>query len=137
MSGATLIWLAFRESFFQAVSNSSWAHEGYLITKSIEKDDDLLSELQRLSMSFGIGIIHLDLEDIDASSILFPAKIKNQLDWETMNKLSQDNRDFAKFLKDIKIDFNSKRIHKTEYDDILPDPEKYIKTELKLPEKPG
>ena len=120
----------YRESFFQAVSNSSWAHEGYLITANVKRDDDLLSELQRLSMSFGIGIIYLDLEDIDASSILFPAKIKNQLDWETMNKLSQQNRDFAKFLKDIKIDFDSKRIHKNEYDDILPDPEEYIKKNI-------
>lgn len=120
----------YRESFFQAVSNSSWAHEGYLITARIKEDDYLLSELQRLSMSFGIGIIHLDLEDLDASSILFPAKIKNQLDWETMNKLSELNQYFAKFLKDIKIDFDSKRIHKNEYDDILSDPEEYIKKNL-------
>ena len=120
----------YRESFFQAVSNSSWAHEGYLITASIQEDGDLLSELQRLSMSFGIGIVHLDLEDLDASSILFAAKIKNQLDWETMNKLSRQNEDFANFLKNIKIDFDSKRIHKNEYDKILDGPEEYIKKNL-------
>ena len=28
---------------------------------------------------------------------------------------------------DIKIDFESKRIHRSEYDEILPDPDGYIK----------
>ena len=51
----------YREAFFQAVSNSSWAHEGYLVAAEILQDDEFLSELERLSLSFGIGIIHLDL----------------------------------------------------------------------------
>ena len=41
-------------------------------------------------------------------------------------KKKLQNRDFAKFLKDIKIDFDSKRIHKNEYDDILPDLEENL-----------
>ncbi|RMD93464.1 MAG: hypothetical protein D6813_04100 [Calditrichaeota bacterium] len=117
----------YRESYFQAVSNSSWANEGYLVAAEIKQDDDLFSELERLSMSFGIGVIHLDLEDIDASSILFHAKSKDNLDWETMNKLSDQNADFRKFLQDVKIDFEAKRIHKSEYDSILDDPYNYIK----------
>ena len=116
----------YRESFFQAVSNSSWANEGYLIAAEIKKDDELLSELERLSLSFGIGVIQLDLEDIDSSSILFHARSKPQLDWETMNKLSEQNDDFRQFLKDVKIDFDSKRIHKSEYDKVLDEPESYI-----------
>ena len=39
----------YREAFFQAVSNSSWAHEGYLVAADITQDDDLLAEYQRLS----------------------------------------------------------------------------------------
>lgn len=116
----------YRESFFQAVSNSSWANEGYLIAADIKQDDDLLAELERLSISFGIGIIHLDIDDIDSSSILFHARTKPQLDWETMNKLSQQNEDFRQFLKDVKIDFDSKRIHKSEYDKVIDDPESYV-----------
>ena len=38
-----------RESFFQAVSNSSWANEGYLVAANMDQDDELLSELKRLS----------------------------------------------------------------------------------------
>lgn len=117
----------YRESYFQAVSNSSWANEGYLVSAEVIQDDDLLAELERLTASFGIGIIQLDLNDIDSSNVLFPAKIKTNLDWETMNKLCEQNSDFDKFIQDVKIDFESKRIHKSEYDDIIESPEDYIK----------
>ncbi len=122
----------YRQSFFQAVSNSSWANEGYLVAADIKKDDDLLSELERLSTSFGIGIIQLDLKDIDSSTVYFPAKQREKLDWDTMNKLVEQNNDFAKFIQDVKIDFESKRIHKSEYDKIIDDPEKYIKKIIKI-----
>jgi hypothetical protein len=115
----------YREYFFQAVSNSSWANEGYLVAASIKDDDELLNELERLSSSFGIGIIQIDIEDIDSSRVLFPAHKRKELDWETMNKLSDLNKEFRKFLQDVKIDFDSKRIHKSEYDTILSDPEEY------------
>ena len=45
-------------------------------------------------MYYGIGIIELDLEHIDSSSVIFPARNKNNLDWETMNKLCELNKDF-------------------------------------------
>lgn len=122
----------YREAYFQAVSNSSWAHEGWLAAPDILQDDDFLSELERLASSFGIGIIQLDLNDIDSSKILYPAKTRSSLDWETINKLCEQNRDFDKFLEDVKIDFESKRIHKTEYDDVIKDVEEYIKTKLKI-----
>jgi hypothetical protein len=120
----------YRESYFQAVSNSSWANEGYLVSAEVIQDDDLMAELERLSASFGIGIIQLDLKDIDASIVLLPAKTKTNLDWETMNKLCEQNSDYEKFIQDVKIDFESKRIHKSEYDNIIESPEDYIKKYL-------
>jgi hypothetical protein len=116
----------YRESFFQTVSNSSWAHEGYLACANLKEDEDLLSELERLSKSFGIGIIRLSIDDVHASEILFPARTRAYLDWDTMNKLCEENDDFRKFMQDVKIDFESKRIHKSEYDNIPPDIESYI-----------
>ncbi|MDP3939120.1 MAG: HTH domain-containing protein [Deltaproteobacteria bacterium] len=116
----------YRESFFQAVSNSSWAHEGYLVAAEILQDDEFLAELERLATSFGIGVIHLDLSDINGSAVIFPARIRNTLDWENINKLCEQNEDFAKFIADVKIDFEAKRIHKSEYDEIPKDPRKYI-----------
>lgn len=121
----------YREYFFQAVSNSSWANEGYLVAARISDDDELLNELERLSTSFGIGLIELDLDDIDSSKVVFPTHKKKELDWETMNKLSDINTDFKKFLQDVKIDFDSKRIHKAEYDTILGEPDEYIKKIIK------
>lgn len=44
---------------FQAVSNSSWANEGYLVVLQ-EIDSEVLSELRRLNQSFGIGVIKLE-----------------------------------------------------------------------------
>lgn len=116
----------YREAFFQTVSNSSWANEAYLVTCAIQQDDDLLSELERLSTSFGAGIIILNLDDIDSSTVLFSARSKDYLDWETMNKLCEQNRDFEAFIDDIQKDHASKKIHPSEYDGIINDPEGYI-----------
>ena len=127
----------YRESYFQAVSNSSWAHEGYLVAADVAQDDDLLSELERLSVSFGIGVIQLHLTDFDSSSVMFAAHSRNSLDWETVNKLADQNKDFEKFVQDVRIDFDSKRFHHSEYDRILPDPIKYIKDKLKIAPEPA
>ena len=44
-----------------------------------------------------------------------------------MNKLCEQNTDFQKFIQDVKIDFESKRIHKSEYDLVIENPESHIK----------
>jgi len=107
----------YRECFFQAVSNSSWANEGYLVTASVdENDNQLQEELERLSLSFGIGVILLNINDMQSSKVLFQERQKDYLDWETMNKLSKANKHFAAFLKNVRIDHESKQIHESEYD---------------------
>ena len=109
-----------RERFFQAVSNSSWAHEGYLVAADIDKEDiELNRELSRLSNSFGIGIINLNIEDIDSSKVMYPAKLRASLDWETINKLYDRNKDFQNFIKCVNGDINSNTVHPEQYDDIL------------------
>jgi len=122
----------YREAYFQAVSNSSWAHEGYLVAAEILQDDEFLAELERLASSFGIGIIHLDPTDIDSSSILYPARGRVVLDWETINKLCEQNTDFERFLQDVKIDFESKRIHRSEFDEVVKDIMGYVREKLKI-----
>jgi len=115
----------YRESFFQAVSNSSWAHQGYLVTAQLADDDDLMAELERLAVSFGIGIIVLSLENVSDSYVVFQARVKKDLDWETMNKLSEQNEDFRRFIQSVKIDVTSRKIHKSEYDAVKPDIDEY------------
>jgi len=108
-----------RECFFQAVSNSSWANEGYLVAATIPKKEEFRSELKRLSIAFGIGIIQLDIEDPDNSSTILPARSKSEIDWSTVNELSQINVDFQSFIKRVKIDTSSKEIRKERYDKVL------------------
>ncbi|GAA6851962.1 COG2958 family protein [Helicobacter pylori] len=80
-----------KESYFQAVSNSSWANEGYLVVKSIDKKDekDILDELRRLNQSFGIGVIKLESEILN-SKILLPAR-EREIDIPTLNMLVEQS----------------------------------------------
>ncbi|EJB44266.1 restriction endonuclease-replacing protein A [Helicobacter pylori Hp A-5] len=87
-----------KASYFQAVSNSSWANEGYLVVFIL--DDEVLNELRRLNRSFGIGVIKLESE-ISNSKILLPAK-EREIDMQTLNMLIDDStEDFKPFIKDI------------------------------------
>ena len=106
-----------REAFFQTVSNSSWAHEGYLVAAEISTEEDFKAELQRLSTSFGIGIIKLDTEDADSSEVLYPAKFKEYLDWEAINKLSI-NKDFKVFIDRITDDIKTQKVISVLYDKV-------------------
>jgi uncharacterized protein len=115
----TLSFANLRESFFQAVSNSSWAHEGYLVTAGISMDHDFYQELIRLSGAFGIGIILLDLEDPDNCEILFDAEQKDHIDWDTVHKLCSMNKDFEDFVERVKKDVKSKEIREHWYDELL------------------
>ncbi len=87
-----------KESYFQAVSNSTWANEGYLVVKNIK--EDVLDELRRLNQSFGIGVIKLESE-ISNSKILLPAK-EREIDIPTLNMLvKQSPKDFEPFMEKI------------------------------------
>ena len=118
-----------REYYFQAVSNSSWANEGYLVTLNIEDDSTLLDEIRRLNNAFGIGIIKLNASNIYESEILFPAQVQTDIDWETANRLAKENVDFRTFLSDMSVDIKLGKI-KSNYDEILSpdDIDIYLKT---------
>ncbi|GLC79292.1 COG2958 family protein [Lacrimispora brassicae] len=106
-----------REYYFQAVSNSSWAHEGYLVALHIADDPELIDEMRRLNNAFGIGVIRLDAEHFMQSEILFSAKEKESLDWDTINRLVDSNPDFKKFLDNLMEDIKIGKI-KSRYDEV-------------------
>ncbi len=122
-----------KESYFQAVSNSSWANEGYLVVKSIDKKDekDVLDELRRLNQSFGIGVIKLESE-ISNSKILLPAR-EREIDIPTLNMLvEQSPVDFKPFMEEINKQIGKgldTPIEMKSFDKVLDDEEipKYIK----------
>lgn len=107
-----------RQSFFQAVSNSSWANEGYLVALNIDDDPTFKDEVRRLNNAFGIGIIKLNPENVFESEIVFPSNINQEIDWDTVNRLSNENSDFSDFLKLITEDCKLGKV-KSQYDKVL------------------
>lgn len=110
-----------RESYFQAVSNSSWAHEGYLV--ALEITSDITDELKRLNLAFGIGVIKLDI-DISKCQVLLPSRVQEELDIKTLNVLVGLNPDFEKFIENLNEEIEigkSKRINDKEYDKVFED----------------
>ncbi len=108
-----------RESFFQAVSNSSWAHQGYLVAADINEDPEFRGELERLSTSFGIGVIKLDVAQPCESFVLFPARKKSKLDWSTINRLVSSNSDFKKFIQAVSSSVKINQVVAHGFDTVL------------------
>lgn len=118
-----------KECYFQAVSNSSWANEGYLVVLK-EIDSEVLSELRRLNQSFGIGVIKLESNDLLNSKIILSAKEK-ELDIQTLNMLINKNPNFKEFIDDInkQIKVGKEAKIQANFDEIKSDEEmeKYLK----------
>ncbi|MCX4026748.1 HrgA protein [Endozoicomonas sp. SM1973] len=91
-----------RKSFFQAVSNSSWANEGYLVTTSIA-DTLVEQELRMLSALHGIGVILLVTENPFESEILLPARARPEVDWQSANRIVDENEDFRDFIEQVSM----------------------------------
>lgn len=90
-----------REVFFQAVSNSTWSHLGYLVAFEIE-GEDTIKELRILSARHGIGVIKLDFENPSESQVMIPALVRSDLDWNHINRLTLANRDFRDFIQNVR-----------------------------------
>lgn len=98
-----------RSSFFQAVSNSSWANEGYLVATSISTSD-VEDELRMLSALHGIGVILLIPENPTESEILLPARRRTEVDWQSINRIVNENADFKNFIELVSIYYQTGRI---------------------------
>lgn len=85
-----------REAYFQAVSNSSWANYGYLVAAQIQGAE---KELRMLAGLHGIGVIKLDVESPVDSEIMIPAKERPEIDWNSANRLAEENSDFLDCMK--------------------------------------
>lgn len=86
-----------REYYFQAVSNSTWANEGYLVCTAIA-GDGTEDELRMLAALHGIGVIVLNVADLAESEMLIPARSKQDIDWQTVNRLVVENGDMRDFI---------------------------------------
>lgn len=96
-----------RESFFQAVANSSWANHGYLVAEEI--DDGAFDELRLLSQMHGIGLIRVDRKQPLDSTILLPARTRPDFDLAACNRLATENPDFRTFMQDVVVELQVNR----------------------------
>ena len=90
-----------RKYFFQAVSNSSWANFSYLVATGLNSDVE--AELQILSSLHGIGVLILDTESLFDSQILIPAQERNNVDWQSVNRIVAENSDFHHYIEQVGI----------------------------------
>ncbi|MGL5036050.1 MAG: HrgA protein, partial [Microcystaceae cyanobacterium] len=105
-----------RSSFFQAVSNSSWANEGYLVTTSIT--DNIEQELRMLSALHGIGVIILITENPSESDIFLPAKSRPEIDWQSVNRIVVENDDFKDYIELVSTYYQTGRIRNRDWNKI-------------------
>ncbi|WQR95417.1 COG2958 family protein [Helicobacter pylori] len=115
-----------RECYFQAISNSSWANEGYLVGRHIDTHNSKLMDLlKRLHASFGIGVIDLRTNE-DKSAILLNAKYKEKIDYTVASELSAKNPKFSGFLKSV-VDYDPAHSYryKDEFDEVKKKEELY------------
>lgn len=111
------------ESFFEAVSNSSWAHRGYLAAADIDDDPEFRAELERLAAAHGIGVIQLRPDNPEESTVLIGARQRPDLDWATVNKLYDANKDFAAFIDSAhRVVKSGGGVRKEDFDPVPDDP---------------
>jgi len=103
-----------RKSYFQAVSNSSWAHFGYLVAEKIE-GDGTMKELTMLAAAHGIGVIQLDSQAPTESQVMIPARERPDVDWDMCNRLAEENTDFVDYIERIKHFHQTGKVSRIEW----------------------
>ncbi len=103
-----------RKSFFQAVSNSSWANEGYLVATSIS-DSKVEQELRMLSALHGVGVILLNPENPSESEMVLPAKARPEIDWQSVNRIVVENEDFKDYIELVSTYYQTGRIRSRDW----------------------
>jgi hypothetical protein len=103
-----------REVFFQTVSNSSWANSAYLVTQNIE-GTNTEKELNILSSLHGIGVIILNINNFSESQFLIQSKEKSEIDWHTINRIAEENKDFLDYIKQIRQFYQTDEIKRSDW----------------------
>jgi len=106
-----------RRSFFQAVSNSSWANEGYLVATSIS-DSTVEQELRMLSALHGIGVILLNPENPSESEMMLPAKARAEVDWQSVNRILIENVDFKDYIELVSTYYQTGRVRARDWNKV-------------------
>lgn len=107
------------ESYFQAVSNSSWANLGYLVVGDLDRDTIFLSNLARLNYAYGIGVVKLNLDNPSQSEVIVSARETQVVDINFMNFLAEINQDFYDFIETAADIILKKKVELNKFDKII------------------
>lgn len=104
-----------RKCYFQAVSNSSWSHFGYLVAEKIE-GDGTMKELTMLAATHGIGVIQIDITTPTESQVMIPARERLEIDWGMCSRLTEENADFVTYIERVKNFHQTGKVTRIEWD---------------------
>ncbi|PAF48068.1 hypothetical protein BKH46_01795 [Helicobacter sp. 12S02634-8] len=109
----------------QALNNSLWANEGYLVALKIEPE---LLEQIKTRRDIPIGIIELKASDI-SKSITHQYSQRRALDIRYIDTLFGQHDKFKKFFKDVQDTIKGGKVDPDDYDTVFKDGEvkKYIR----------
>lgn len=107
-----------REYFFQTVSNSSWANFAYLAAVNLK--GNAIEELTLLCSSYGVGFIQVDLIDPSNSQIRIPARFKESIDVNGLNRLAIENKDACEYVENISTYIKTGRLKFSDWN-LVPD----------------
>ncbi|WP_198003666.1 HrgA protein [Bartonella queenslandensis] len=73
-----------------------------------------------LSSLHEIGFIRLDKENASESEIIIPAKERSDIDWDTANRLVEENKDFLHYIKLIRQFYQTGEMRPSDWDHMYP-----------------
>lgn len=112
----TLTVSSVRKSYFQTVSNPSWANEGYLVAAEIDQGAE--RELRMLNALHGIGVILLNVENPSESDMILPARSRPEVDWESVNCIVLENDDFKDYIELVSVYYQTGNIRLRDWNKI-------------------
>ncbi|MCY4419201.1 MAG: hypothetical protein OXB93_05075 [Cytophagales bacterium] len=90
---------SFHDCYMQAVKNSSWAHEGYLVAARVdEKINKDNTKFKAITDKFGIGIV--EIREDGSTDIRIEATPVEEVNWDDANDLFR-SRSFRNFIKGV------------------------------------
>lgn len=79
---------------------------------------DTEDELRMLSALHGIGVIALNSEDPSESEIVVPARARQEIDWQSVNRLVEENEDMKDFVEQISTYYQTGRLRTKDWNRI-------------------
>ena len=89
-----------RDAYYQTMMNSGWANVAYLAAWQINSDAE--QEARELWERQGVGLIHIRAGRPEKSRILIHAREREGLDWRAVDRLTRENEDFRRFVRDVR-----------------------------------